>query len=451
MSEGVNRYIEQNKESILAELQECLQQPSFAANNEGMQEGIELTRKILERRGMETELLPTSGHPGILGVLKGESSKTLLFYQHYDVLPPGDLSQWDSDPFAAEIRDGKIFARGAADHKGSFMSRIHAVDALLSAGPLPVTVKFLLEGEEELGSPHLPEIVDRYRDRLQADAALYSGWWKDEADRPRINCGMRGGFRIKLTARGANRGLHEHQAALIPNAAWRLVWALNTLKDPNERILIDGFYDDVDEITPEDEEALHRIPFNGDIIKQRLGVKAFVSNVEGIEAVKRQVFSPTLTIRPDVQVGDGSSSDLPCIAQAVISIRLVPSQQPGDIVEKLKRHLERHGFDDIEVELASPLRAPARISLNEPIVQVAREAANEVYGRDPIVVPLSSGSGPRDVFVNQLGVPMVADTGVGHNEQRDHGFNENIRIRDYLDGIRVIAGIIQRFRDVDLR
>lgn len=441
--EAVDRYVEANADRMVAELQECLRQPSFATNNEGMAEGVALTRAILERRGMQVEVLETSGHPAVLGVLPGTGPKSLLLYQHYDVLPPGDLTKWDSPPFDADVRDGKVFARGAADHKGSFMARVHAIDALLASGePLPVTVKFLVEGEEELGSPHLAELVDRYRERLQADAALYSGWWKDEEDRPRINCGMRGGFKVRLTARGAAHGLHGRHAPLAPNAAWKLTWALASLKHPDERVAIDGFYDDVDPVSEEDEHALATIPFNEETLKATLGIDGFVAGVSGRDAQRRSIFEPVVTLS-NVVVGDGSVADIPCIAYADLSLRLVPSQRPEAIVDALKAHLHKHGHGDIGVEVRSPLGEPARVPLDAPIARVVRRAAAEVYGVEPSVVPISSGSGPRYIFVNRLGVPMVADPGVGYDDQRDHGFNENIRLDDYFDGVRVMARIIE--------
>lgn len=447
INDFVAEYVQNNSERLIAELQEYLQQPSFAENDEGMREGVELTRDVLERRGITTKLLPSSGYPAILGQIAGDSTRTLLLYQHYDVLPPGDTKKWTFDPFSATLHDGKIFARGAADHKGSFMARVHAVEALLAEGSLPVTVKFLIEGEEELGSPHLLEVVQRFREDLSADAALYSGWWKDEENRARMNCGMRGGFVVRLTARGASHGLHVRHAALVPNAAWTLVCALGTLRNEEGHVLVRGFYDDVDTLTPQDEGALAKIPFNASTLLARLGLEGLRGDVDGIEAVRRQMFDPTITIS-NIMVGDGSEADIPCIAHADLVISLVPSQDPGNIMDKLNSHFRLNGIERVTVELKSPLTEPARIQLSEPIVGVVQEAAKDVYGEEPILYPLSSGTGPRYVFVNKLGVPMVADPGVGHDDQRDHGFDENIRVEDYLQGIRVMAGIISRFREV---
>jgi acetylornithine deacetylase/succinyl-diaminopimelate desuccinylase-like protein len=443
-SEHIDAYVKANEQRMLDELRAYLGVPSFAATGEGIEEGVARTRDILKSRGAEVQILDAGGHPVVYGEIKGQSEKSLLLYQHYDVLPPGDLAKWDSPPFEAAVRDGKVFARGAADHKGSFMSRVHAVDALLSAGPLPVTVKFLVEGEEEIGSPNLGAALDKYRELLRADAALYSGWWHDEKDRPRINCGMSGSVRVRITARTAKHGLHGRLATVVPNAAWNLTWILSKIKGPDERVLVPGFYDRVRPMDDADREALEGIPFDADALKDRLGLKRLLGDGTRLDAVRRQVFEPTVTLS-DVKVGDGSVANIPCVAYADLAFRLVPDQNPAEVVESLTAYVGSLGIDGIEVERRSPLGEPARVSLNEPIVKVVREAGKQVYGRDLIVVPISAGSGPRYLFVNRLGVPMIADPGVGYDDQRDHGFNENIRLIDYFNGVRVMANVYELF------
>lgn len=440
----INAYVDANRERMLSELQACLRQPSFAATGEGIAEGVQMVREILERRGMHVQVIEAGGHPVVLGAAEGTTPRSLLLYQHYDVLPPGDLSRWDSPPFAAETRDGHIYARGVADHKGSFMARVHAVDALLAQGPLPMTVKFLVEGEEEIGSTHLPDLIDKHRDLLVADAALYSGWWRDEEGRPRINCGMSGSVKVRITSRTAKHGLHGRHAPVVPNAAWLLTWALASIKGQDERVLVEGFYDDVEPLSEADQEALARIPFNREVLAKQLGLDSFLGNGSDADIVRRQVFEPTVSVN-DIKVGDGSVANIPCIAHADLNFRLVPRQDPAKILAAVERHLAGLGWGNFEVELRGRMSEPARVALTHPIVQVVQQASAAVYGVEPVNVPISAGTGPRHLFVNQLGVPMIADPGVGHDDQRDHGFNENIRIEDYFDGVKVMANIIERF------
>lgn len=444
MSNLVREYITQHKDRMLEELSEYLAQPSFAETGEGIHEGANMTRSILEARGAEVEILEAGGHPVVLGVFEGSSDRTLLLYQHYDVLPPGDEEQWESPPFNATVRNGHLYARGTADHKGSFMSRVHAIDALLDQGPLPLTVIFLVEGEEEIGSPNLGAFLQKHQQQLRADAALYSGWWHDEANRPRINCGMSGAFSVRISVKTANYGLHGRLAPLVPNAAWTLAWVLAKLKNQDEHVLVPGFYEDVDELTEADRAALRGIPFDRKALTERLGITKLLDDGTEEDAVRRQVFEPALTISA-INVGDGSVANIPCTAEATLRVRMVPSQRPRDIVDKILKYIDSLGFEGVTAEVVSPLGEPARINLDEPIVQVVQQAAAGVYGREVITVPVSAGSGPRYLFVNKLGVPMIADPGVGYDGQRDHGFNENIRLQDYYDGVEVMANIMTLF------
>jgi acetylornithine deacetylase/succinyl-diaminopimelate desuccinylase-like protein len=442
---GIHGYIESNRERFISELRQVVQQPSISSQGVGMDECASLIEGMLEKRGFQTRLLSSGGYPAIYAERRGESRKAILCYGHYDVQPPDPLEEWASPPFAAEIRDGKIFGRGVSDHKGSLVSRLHAVDALLAVdGTLPLTVKFILEGEEESGSRTLSEIVRQHRDLLAADFALYAGGAKDENDSPVIRCGQKGMCYVQLTCTGASQDLHSRTAALVPSPVWRLVQALASLKDEQGRVTIPGFYDDVDPVSEQDMEALRTVPFNADRMKLNWGISRFVGGVEDVEALEQYLFTPTCNISgiSAGYTGVGMKTVLPCRASAKLDLRLVPSQQPLDIVDKLRSHLEMGGFGDVEVDVLGTFE-PARTPLTHPLVRSAVQASRRVYGQEPVVMPLWSGSGPRYLFSNYLGIPMIADPGVGHSDGRHHAPNESLRIDDYIQGIHLMAELLR--------
>lgn len=450
MSNGrIKAYIEASKDRFMDELREIVRQPSISAQDVGVKECAQLIAKALEKRGFQVRLLHAGGQPAVYAELKGKSSKKLLFYNHYDVQPPEPLEAWDSPPFAAEIKEGRIYARGVSDHKGSMMARIHAIDAILATeGELPCTVKFIIDGEEESGSPSLKPIVEQNLDLLKADAALYAGGAKDEKDRPTVRCGHKGMCYVQLTAKGANQDLHSRWATIVPNPAWRLLRALATLKSQREEVLIEGFYDDVDPITPEDEEAMRKMPFATDVMKQNWGLISLLKNVDGLDALKTFLFTPTCNIAGFTSGygGKGGKTVLPCTASAKLDMRLIPHQRPHDIYEKVKRHLAKHGFSDVQVDLLWAAE-PARTPLHEHIVRLVVDSTRRIYGQEPLVSPLWGGSAPRYLLSDKrfLGIPTVADTGVSNADSRHHGPNENLRISDYFQNVEHMADVIMRF------
>jgi acetylornithine deacetylase/succinyl-diaminopimelate desuccinylase-like protein len=440
----VHAYIEAHKDRFVAELQEFCRHPAYAHDGTGIPEVPERTAAMMRSRGIEAEVLPTVGNPIVIGKIEGRSRGALLLYSHYDVLPPGPAGDWKHDPFGAVIDDGKIFCRGVSDHRGSLVSRIQAVEAVraVSGGNFPATLRFVIEGEEELGSRNLNASVTQYWDRLTSEAGLYSGWWRDEQDRPRMNCGMRGSLRLKLAASGARTDMHTSYSTLVPNPINTLCRAVATMVDADNTPAIDGFGEHIAPLTPADEEALRAIPFDAAKFAERFGVSRLNGGVQGLDAIRRHVFTPVINIgRWEISGGGGV---VPATASVQVTLGLVPQQQPDDILEKARIHLARRGFHDIQVDLAAAANKPARVPMDSHIVGVVRDAATAVYGRPPIVMPLSSGSGPRWVFVEK-GCAMVADPGVGWSGSSDHAPNENIRVADYIQGIHVAAEIFMRY------
>jgi len=371
-----------------------------------------------------------------------------MLYNHYDVQPPDPLDLWESDPFGAEIRNGKIFARGVSDNKGNLVARICAVEAMLrERGELPVTVRFIVEGEEEVSSASLPRFVREHRDLVAADACIWESGSRDLQENVQLFLGVKGICYVELEVAGAGRDLHSSNATTVPNPAWRLVWALSTLKDRNEKILIDGFYDDVAEPTEEEMTQLRRIAAqqDDDALRRDYGIDRFLLGLSGVERLKRNLFQPTCTICGIVSGygGSGSKTVLPHRAVAKVDFRLVPNQRADNIFEKVLAHLATHGFADIGVR-ALGNEDPARTPMNAEIVKIVSESVRRVYNREPLVFPSTAGTGPMDVLTAAHGIPTVG-TGVAYAHSNGHAPNENIRIADFVDGIKHIAVIFHLF------
>jgi len=440
-------YIDEHREQFIARLQWLCRQPSIAAQNVGIRETAQMVAQLMEQVGVRAEQYATDGAPVVYGVA-GSGPRTLLIYNHYDVQPPEPLEEWQSPPFAAEIRDGKLYARGAADNKGNLVARLCAIEAWMrTRGALPLTVKFVVEGEEETSSAHLSQFVRQHQDLIQADGCLWEAGGKDIQEIPGLYMGAKGILYIELDATGANRDLHSSQATIVPNPAWRLVWALSTFKDRHENILIEGFYDDVVEPTPQEVEHLRRLAAGRDdeLRRRDLGIDQFLLGVSGLQLVKRNLYQPTCTICGfgSGYTGPGSKTVLPRRAVAKVDFRLVPNQRPDDIFDKVKRHLAQHGFADIAVRRLGA-EHPARTPVDSPLALVVQETAKEIYGRDPMVSPLMAATGPMYELTAQFGIPTVG-TGCGYAHSNGHAPNENIRLDDFFQHVKHVALIFERF------
>jgi acetylornithine deacetylase/succinyl-diaminopimelate desuccinylase-like protein len=445
MTQDIQAIIEQRKDTYLQWLVRLCRQPSIAAQNEGMAETAALVEEMLRELGVQARQVPTSGYPVVYGDI-GEGSKTLLFYNHYDVQPPEPLDEWQSPPFAAEVRDGALYARGVADNKGNIVARIAALDAYLRArGNLPFKVKFIIEGEEEIGSPHIGEFAEGNRDLVQADACIWEAGYSDPSGRREIALGVKGILYVELEARTANVDLHSMWATVVPNAAWRLTRALQTLKDATERVLIPGFYDAVQSPTEADLAALRRMPFEADARREQWGLTAFNNDLDGLALLKQHVFQPTCNIAgiESGYTGRGMKTVLPHRAVAKLDFRLVPDQDPHAIFALLRDYLAQQGFGDIEVRMLSA-EHPARTPIDHPFARLVEEVTREVSGTDPVVYPLTPATGPMYALCARYGIPTVS-VGVGHAASRVHAPNENILLSDFYLGIAQIAAIIDRF------
>lgn len=444
----IDDHINRRFEHWIEQLGRLCAQPSVSAQMLGIDECAELVATMLREEGFATEVLPTGGSPVVYGDATGRTQRTLLFYNHYDVQPPEPLEVWQTPPFSL-TRDGdRLIARGVSDDKGQLITRMAAVDAVRAVlGELPLRIKYFVEGEEEVGSPNIPTAIERYGDRFAADGCVWEFGGVDYEGRPLQTLGMRGLCYVELSVSTAERDCHSGLGgSLIANAAWRLVWALNTIKGVDERIRIPGFYDKALPATPRDLDYLAAQPDEADEFVRSYGVKGFLNNMTGgVELRRAAVFEPTATINglTSGYQGPGAKTVLPAEASAKIDFRLIPDQSPEEIVPLLRAHLDAQGFDDVAVRYIAGVK-PARTDPDHPFVQLSIKAAQDVYGLPPVVEPLIGGSGPLHSFIHDLGLPVVT-SGCGYPDSLVHAPNENIRIPDFINGIRHTARIITRF------
>jgi acetylornithine deacetylase/succinyl-diaminopimelate desuccinylase-like protein len=445
---AVDRYLEQRLDESIAELCRLVAQPSVAAQHLGMSECAEMVAGMLRARGFTTEILPTGGHPVVLAERSGKSDRTMLIYNHYDVQPAEPLDLWTSPPFEPAQRDGCLFGRGVSDDKGHLVARLHAIDALLEAtGDLPCRIKFVVEGEEEIGSVHLPRFVKEHRDRLKADACLWEFGGVDHREVPVQYAGLRGICYVELSVETAKLDVHSGLGgSIFPNAAWRLTWALASLKGEDERIRIPGWYDSVRRPTARDRELMAAMPEVADEYRGRYGVSHFVRGLTGGPELRiAEVFEPTCTIcgLTSGYQGRGSKTVLPARASAKVDFRIVPDQEIPDLLAKLRAHLDARGFAEVQIEFLGG--GPAgRTDPDHPFIRLVSETAQSVYGKPMEIVPMIGGSGPNHAFIHELGVP-VATAGLGYPDTRAHAPDENLRIDLYLKHAKHVARLLQAF------
>ena len=443
----ISSYIDEHLEDAIAQLRDYVALPTVSAQRQSIEETAVFVREMLESAGFTAEVIEKEkpGHPVVIGELPGDSPKTLLLYNHYDVQPPEPFDLWTAPPFELRRDDDRLYARGVSDNKGHLVSRLLAIRALCEAngGRLPVTVKFLIEGDEEIGSAKLLEFVEKHRGRLAADVCLHEGGGVNNSGRPLVTLGVKGILAVQLRVRTAKRDSHSSMGATVENAAWRLVWALASLKDAGERILIPGFYDDARDPTEQEDAFLREMPGEEEKLLENLELRNFVCGVRGYDYRRRLIFGPTCTINgiESGYTGSGMKTVLPSQAFAKVDFRLVPDQDPADIAEKLRRHLKERGFDDIEV-VAHEGELPARSDASHPFVALVQSTAREVYGKEPVTAPNMAGTQPLHPMMHVLGVPM-ASAGVGNPDGRAHAPDENIRISDFIAGTKHVAAIIE--------
>ena len=441
-------YIDRYSDIFVDQLRKLCRQPSVSAQNLGLDEAAQLVQKLLSGTGFENELFhPTKGPAVIFAELKSKTGgKTLVLYNHYDVQPADPVELWTNPPFSAVLENGRVCARGASDNKGNIVSRLMAISAFLKArGDVPVNLKWVIEGEEEIGSPHFSEFIEKYKTRLSGDAAIWEFGGLDYDDRPLVTLGLKGMLYIEFKVQTALRDSHSARAAVVENPAWRLVRMLDTIQDEYGRILIEGWNDDVKPFTAEELESIRQIPLEEHSIRNELGIKNFLYGLTGFEFKKAFYGNPTANIAGiwSGYTGPGHKTVLPSVAQAKMDFRLVPNQDPVKLAGKLKQHLERHDFGDIELTLQAENPA-ARTPINASIAKIAAKAGKEVFHKESVTLVTSAASGPMHYFTNTLGLPTVA-IGCNHPQSNTHAPNENQRIDVFIQASKWVARVMDDF------
>jgi acetylornithine deacetylase/succinyl-diaminopimelate desuccinylase-like protein len=459
----------------ITDLQTLIRQPSVSAKNQGLVSCAQVVVQIMRKAGIDSRLLyldnllkaeqedidpafPTSP-PLVYGEVRSKSNpngKTILFYNHYDVQPVEPIELWDEDPFSGKVAGNFIFGRGSADDKGELITRIKAVEYYLKkTGDVPCNVKFIVEGEEEIGSIHLKKYLSLYREIFECDGVIWESGFVDASGRSIISLGQKGILSVEIISKGPSRDAHSGLAVLIENPAWKLVNILNSIRDDKGEILIKDWYEEVRQFTIEELSFINKEPFDEEALKKEYGITKFLNNAKGIAVKKAFEGLPTCNISGLVSgyIGKGSKTVLPSIAIAKLDFRLVPDMIPEIQIKRLRKHIKAYrsqnndNYDDIDVRFLDGEPA-SRTPVHHPFVNIVKEAAAEVYG-DVIINVSSAGTGPMYYFDKILGVPSVC-IGGSDISNRAHSPNEYMRIDSLNKTIKCIAVILKKFGDINL-
>lgn len=440
-----NDYLSANKERFLEELLELLRIPSVSARSEHKQDMMacaELVKKrLLEAGADKAEIIQTDGHPIVYGEkITNPSLPTILVYGHYDVQPADPLELWTSGPFQPEIRDGKIYARGACDDKGQFYMHIKALELMVKTGALPANIKFLIEGEEEVGSPHLADFVKNNHQLLQADVVLISDTAMISLDTPSIDVGVRGLSYIEVEVTGPNRDLHSGvYGGAVANPATMLARMIASCHDENNRITIPGFYDDVVEATPEERSLMAMAPFDEQAYKNDLGIQEVWGEAQ-YSTNERTGIRPTLEVNGmwSGYIGEGAKTVLPSKAFAKISARLVPNQSSSDITSKLLNYFREIAPEGVTVKAEEHHGGePYMTPVDSKEYRAAALAIKATFGKEPVPVR-GGGSIPIcALFEKELNLKIVF-LGFGLDSDNLHSPNEKFDLANFYKGIETI-------------
>ncbi len=440
-----NDYQGKNKERFLDELLELLRIPSVSARSEHKEDMMKcaeaVQRRLLEAGAGKAEIYATDGHPVVYAEkITDPAPPTVLVYGHYDVQPADPLELWKSGPFEPVIKDGKIFARGACDDKGQFYMHVKALETLVNTNTLTTNIKFIIEGEEEVGSPNLAKFVETHTELLASDVILISDTAMISMDTPSIDIGVRGLSYIEVEVTGPNRDLHSGvYGGAVANPITILARMIASCHDANNHITIPGFYDDVLEASPEERKLMSKAPFDEKAYEEDLGVKALWGE-KGYTTNERTGIRPTLELNGiwGGYTGEGAKTVLPAKARAKISARLVPNQSSKAITEKLLKYFKDIAPPGVTVKAEEHHGGEPYITpIDSPGYKAAAKAIETTFGKAPIPVR-GGGSIPIcALFEKALGVKIVF-MGFGLDSDNLHSPNEKFNLFNYYKGIETI-------------
>lgn len=446
-SQILDAYFTENREKHLEELSEFLRIPSISSLSEHKQDIQTAAEWLADKlRALNIENVSvdqTAGHPVVYGEwLHAEGKPTILFYGHYDVQPVDPLHLWESEPFNPVIRDNKLFARGASDDKGQVYMHLKMLEALFATeGTLPVNVKFIYEGEEEIGSPNLPAYVEEHKEKLAADLILISDTGLYAPGKPAVCYGLRGLTGVQIDVRGAKGDLHSGlYGGGVQNAIHALADILASFRDEHGTIQVEGFYDNVRPLSEEERQAYRELNFDEAALKQEVGVTELFGE-EGYSYLEQTWARPTLEINGVFGgfSGEGIKTVLPAEAGAKITCRLVPDQDPNEIVQLLKAHIDKHKPKGVEVTVSEfDKGAPFLTPFDHPLIQAAGRSYERVYNV-PTAFTRGGGSIPIvAAFDEILALPVVL-MGFGLNSENFHAPNEHFHLENFDKGLRVLG------------
>ena len=454
MSQATNLFVEKNKPRLLDELKTFLRIPSVSTLPEHVPDVLRAAQFVadsMKTAGLENiEIISTAKHPLVYADwLHAPGKPTVLCYGHYDVQPPDPLDEWISPPFEPTVRDGNIYARGSADDKGQMYMHIKAVEALLATtGTLPVNLKFLIEGEEEVGGESVAKFVAENPARLKADVALVSDTELFAEGLPTLCIGLRGLIYTEIEARGPSRDLHSGMyGGAAPNAVFGLVELLAKMKDANGKIQIPGMYDDVAPPTPAEKSSWEHLPFDEkDFLKNEVG-STRLTGEPGYSVFERTWARPTLEVHGIAGgfTGAGAKTVIPARATAKVSMRMVPNQDPEKIIAAFKKFVAENTPAGIQTEVRVLSSGPAIIvNPDHPAIHVAAQAFRDILGKETVFIR-SGGSIPIvGDFAKHLGIPTIL-MGFGLPDDGLHSPNEKYKVANYYAGIMTIAHFFEQY------
>jgi acetylornithine deacetylase/succinyl-diaminopimelate desuccinylase-like protein len=454
MSEAIDRYVKENEVRFLEELKDFLRIPSISTlpeNNEATHRAADFVVDHLWAAGLENvELIETERHPLVYADwLHAPGKPTVLCYGHFDVQPPDPLEQWETPPFEPDERNGNIYARGSADDKGQMFSHIKAMESIKAIyGHIPVNVKFLIEGEEEVGGQSVAEYVAANAAKLKADVALVSDTEMFAPGLPTLNIGLRGLVYMEIEARGPVRDLHSGiYGGAAPNAVFGLIEMLDKAKDADGHIQIPGIYDDVEPPSAEEKQSWAHLPFDEDeYLKTEVG-STELTGEPGYSVFERTWARPTFEVHGIAGgfTGAGAKTVIPAKATAKVSIRLVPRQDPQKVVRAVEQWVKENSPRGIQCEVRLLSAGPGlMVNPDHPAIRVAAKAFSDIFGK-PTVFTRSGGSIPIvGDFATHLGIPTIL-MGFGLPDDGLHSPNEKYNIRNYYDGIRTLAHFFEEY------
>ncbi|MBN1328246.1 MAG: M20/M25/M40 family metallo-hydrolase [Candidatus Heimdallarchaeota archaeon] len=445
--EKVFNEIDKRKDKAIKDLADFIAIPSVSAKEEFLVEAADFSAKLLKDNGFEVKKFETGGGPVVTGVMDVGAKRTLLFYDHADVQPAEPFELWESEPFKLEIREGKMYGRGVADNKDEIVCRIHAIRAWLDAGlKLPCNIKFVIESEEESSSKNLTKYIEQDIDFLKnVDGCIWEFGGSNREGLQEFILGVKGILYIQLSVKQMSIDSHSANATHLPNAGERLLRAINLLKDKEGKILIPHFYDDIVKITPEEVEVVKTYNMYPEEMKEHFGIEQFRYGMNNEEAKLAYFTVPTCNLCGFTAgwQGKGGKTVIPKEASAKVDFRLVKNQDPNKILKNLRKYLDDNGFTDVKIDWSNGY-PPSKTYVNADFVKLCKRANKRVYNHEASIQITSGGSGPMYLFGDHM--PVVS-LGCGNANSNAHAPNENIFVDDFIDGMKMIATILDEYKN----